>query len=329
MLHHVQLHHIVPKGNGGDDSIENAIPLCPNCHNEVHGSHASGRTTRAYTPDELKLHIARTAQRVENGNKIIGKIDELKSKVDSRTGEVLATVRRRIVEGQAIDVSIGLLQGIDDRRIREDLLDAFSKFPAAAFTPASAPETEDALLDDPSAPEWITDQRDRLREAANEVDTRGRRLTDTASRLNPLIRRHLDGINAQLLRNKGRIFDYTKEPVLPADFAACRLLAPHFYHGTDYSEFDPVVWRLFWIPVRYPADWAVITVVLVPPRKGDPPHDWKFAVSVNPVDLQREQYGPGRFPERSGHGYLTKGTEEADLSEELSKACERGRDLFL
>lgn len=36
LLHRVQLHHIIPREEGGTDDIENAIPLCPNCHDEVH-----------------------------------------------------------------------------------------------------------------------------------------------------------------------------------------------------------------------------------------------------------------------------------------------------
>jgi hypothetical protein len=63
-LHNVQLHHIIPVEEGGTDDIDNAIPLCPNCHDEVHGHYASGRTTRAYTPNELKLHRQRTIEMV-------------------------------------------------------------------------------------------------------------------------------------------------------------------------------------------------------------------------------------------------------------------------
>jgi hypothetical protein len=59
-LHNVQLHHIFPTEEGGTDDIDNAIPLCPNCHDEVHGRYASGRTTRSYTANELKLHRQRT-----------------------------------------------------------------------------------------------------------------------------------------------------------------------------------------------------------------------------------------------------------------------------
>jgi len=60
--HRVQVHHIVAKEDGGTDDIDNAIPLCPNCHDEVHSGYTSGRTTRAYTPDELKRHRTRTIE---------------------------------------------------------------------------------------------------------------------------------------------------------------------------------------------------------------------------------------------------------------------------
>lgn len=61
-LHNVQLHHIVPKEKGGTDEIDNAIPLCPNCHDEVHGSQAIGRTTRSYSTNELKIHRERAIE---------------------------------------------------------------------------------------------------------------------------------------------------------------------------------------------------------------------------------------------------------------------------
>ena len=30
----IEVHHIIPQSQGGDDSIENAAPLCPNCHSD-------------------------------------------------------------------------------------------------------------------------------------------------------------------------------------------------------------------------------------------------------------------------------------------------------
>lgn len=64
-LHRVQVHHIIP----GDDNIENGIPLCPNCHDEAHTAYSPGRTTRAYSPAELKLHKKRTIDQAKREGK--------------------------------------------------------------------------------------------------------------------------------------------------------------------------------------------------------------------------------------------------------------------
>ena len=55
-LHQVQLHHITPKEEGGTDDIDNAISLCPNCHDMVHKGYATGSISRSYSTSELKLH---------------------------------------------------------------------------------------------------------------------------------------------------------------------------------------------------------------------------------------------------------------------------------
>jgi hypothetical protein len=64
ILHKVQLHHIIPPEKGGTDDIDNAIPLCPNCHDEVHREYASGQVTRGYSARELRLHRQRAVDRV-------------------------------------------------------------------------------------------------------------------------------------------------------------------------------------------------------------------------------------------------------------------------
>lgn len=58
--HRVQVHHITPVSEGGSDDISNGIPLCPNCHDEVHSPYAPGRVTRSYGEDELRRHLAET-----------------------------------------------------------------------------------------------------------------------------------------------------------------------------------------------------------------------------------------------------------------------------
>lgn len=64
-LHRVQVHHIIP----GDDTIDNGIPLCPNCHDEAHTEYSPGRTTRTYTPEELRLHRERAIDQVKREGK--------------------------------------------------------------------------------------------------------------------------------------------------------------------------------------------------------------------------------------------------------------------
>jgi len=60
LTHNMVIHHIVPLKDGGSDYIDNAIALCQHCHEEVHKGYVPGRSTRAYTPRELKLQRERT-----------------------------------------------------------------------------------------------------------------------------------------------------------------------------------------------------------------------------------------------------------------------------
>ena len=48
--------HIVPRSAGGPDTIDNAIPLCFECHAEIHSYNDSHPRGRKFTPEELKQH---------------------------------------------------------------------------------------------------------------------------------------------------------------------------------------------------------------------------------------------------------------------------------
>jgi len=52
----MEIHHIVPVANGGDDTEENGIPLCLNCHAEVGGYNPQHPKGRRFTPSELRRH---------------------------------------------------------------------------------------------------------------------------------------------------------------------------------------------------------------------------------------------------------------------------------
>lgn len=52
----IELHHIEHKANGGEDKIENAIPLCFECHAEVNHYNDSHPKGRKFTNEELINH---------------------------------------------------------------------------------------------------------------------------------------------------------------------------------------------------------------------------------------------------------------------------------
>ena len=52
----IETDHIVPSDDGGSDEIENAIPVCFECHAEIHSYNDHHPRGRKFSPDELKRH---------------------------------------------------------------------------------------------------------------------------------------------------------------------------------------------------------------------------------------------------------------------------------
>jgi len=52
----MQLDHIEQRSESHDDTIENAIPVCFECHAEIHLYNPDHPLGRRYTPAELRLH---------------------------------------------------------------------------------------------------------------------------------------------------------------------------------------------------------------------------------------------------------------------------------
>lgn len=52
----IETDHIEPAAAGGGDEIENAIPVCFNCHAEIHSYNDAHPRGRKFTSDELRLH---------------------------------------------------------------------------------------------------------------------------------------------------------------------------------------------------------------------------------------------------------------------------------
>lgn len=49
----IEIHHIIPTGKGGADTLENLIPLCFECHSRVQHYNEKHALGTKYSPDEL------------------------------------------------------------------------------------------------------------------------------------------------------------------------------------------------------------------------------------------------------------------------------------
>ena len=52
----IETDHIVPSGEDGDDDIDNAIPVCFECHAEIHSYNPQHPRGRKFLPEELRAH---------------------------------------------------------------------------------------------------------------------------------------------------------------------------------------------------------------------------------------------------------------------------------
>lgn len=52
----IETDHIIPEHEDGSDDIENAIPVCFECHAEIHSYNDKHPRGRKFLPDELRAH---------------------------------------------------------------------------------------------------------------------------------------------------------------------------------------------------------------------------------------------------------------------------------
>jgi hypothetical protein len=62
----IELHHIIQKSEGGEDSYENCIPLCLDCHAEVKAYNPKHPKGRKYNESELIGHRNRWYEKVQS-----------------------------------------------------------------------------------------------------------------------------------------------------------------------------------------------------------------------------------------------------------------------
>lgn len=64
----MELHHIKQAADGGEDTFENCIPLCFNCHSEMGKADPKHPKGKRYTEDELRGHRDNWYEKVKNGS---------------------------------------------------------------------------------------------------------------------------------------------------------------------------------------------------------------------------------------------------------------------
>ncbi len=62
----IETDHIVPRAEGGPDTINNAIPVCFECHAEIHSYNDKHPRGRKFHPDELRGHKEQWLQICKN-----------------------------------------------------------------------------------------------------------------------------------------------------------------------------------------------------------------------------------------------------------------------
>ncbi|MGD2250856.1 MAG: HNH endonuclease [Candidatus Methanofastidiosia archaeon] len=75
----IEIHHIIPRSKGGQDTLENAIALCFDCHAEVESYNTKHPKGRRFSPSELMRHKEQWLKLCSNIN--ISKKTEKASKV--------------------------------------------------------------------------------------------------------------------------------------------------------------------------------------------------------------------------------------------------------
>lgn len=140
----IETDHIVPKEEGGGDDIDNAIPVCFECHAEIHGYNDKHPRGRKFLPEELRRHkeqwlkicderpdVLVSMSRAADVGPLQALIDELALNAKIAAKADLQDQGARFHDGQlrrAIEVgSIAILRD----EIREAVLDAYVAMDAA------------------------------------------------------------------------------------------------------------------------------------------------------------------------------------------------------
>lgn len=64
----IELHHIIQKADGGEDTLENCIPLCFDCHSDMGKGDTRHPKGKRYSEKELRMHRDNWYKKVDCGS---------------------------------------------------------------------------------------------------------------------------------------------------------------------------------------------------------------------------------------------------------------------
>ncbi len=93
----IELHHIKQKADGGEDTYENCIPLCFDCHAEVKSYNPNHPKGKKYSENELIMHRDRWFKKVKTSSLV--NVDEKYLVLDR---EIFQTIKKAIYDDGTI-----------------------------------------------------------------------------------------------------------------------------------------------------------------------------------------------------------------------------------
>ena len=147
----MELHHIKQKAYGGEDSFENCIPLCFDCHSDMGSGDPKHPKGKRYTIEELKFHRDNWYKKVREGGCFVGESPDAVYTEDIELFQRICKLFTPSIRGWLIENDLGgahpysvfhglaeYLYGYDDplsefidpemEKLRGNLVSAISKF---------------------------------------------------------------------------------------------------------------------------------------------------------------------------------------------------------